>query len=924
MEIVTSPLLAALAIGALLPPAWSAIGAWRRRETPGASALALMMAAAFCWSAAYAAALAAPDVPTRGFWVQAQFLAATVVPAAWLQFALRYDGRAGWLGPGRRALLWAGPALAVLLLATNPAHHLVYRGFALGPDGAWVVERGPALWAYVALGYLYMLAGMVVLGSMLLRSPRAYRAQAAVLIPAAAAPWVANALHLSAVLPPGVDPTPFGFGVMGGLLSLGLLRFRLLATCVGLVPAARDAIVDGMRDGILVLDGRRQVVDANPAAERLLGIPPGAALGRALADEAPELARAVAASADLPEVHAEIVRERLGLRRHLDVQITPLGGRADGAGRLVVLRDVTERKLVEAALRESEGRYRSVVNTLSEVVFQTDAAGRWALLNPAWTAITGFVVAESIGTWPVTYVHADDREAFAEQLGRLMEGAREAARFEVRFRTSAGGVRWLEVHARPLVGAAGRVAGTIGTLNDVTERRVLEEQLAHQAFHDPLTGLANRALFLERVAHALAVARRSTTGLAVLFLDLDNFKTVNDSLGHAAGDELLVAVAGRLAGCVRGTDTVARLGGDEFAILLEVVARDDQPAATAGRVLDALRTPFSVAGTEVFVGASVGIAPGGPGTIDADTLLRNADIAMYTAKREGRNRAVRFEPGMDRATRERLALEADLHRAVERDELVVLYQPTVCLGSGRTASLEALVRWRHPERGLVPPSEFIPVAEETGLILPIGRWVLKEACRRAARWGREVAAARGVGVAVNLSARQFQDPALLAVVAEALAESGLEPDRLTLEITESVVMQDTQATVAKLGGLKALGVQLAIDDFGTGYSSLSYLQRFPIDVLKIDRAFVSGLTKSEDAAVLTRTIVQMAQTLRLRAVAEGIEDGDQLERLRALGCDLGQGYHFARPLPSEALDAFLGARPSVSAEAVGAGRGAAA
>jgi diguanylate cyclase (GGDEF)-like protein len=389
--------------------------------------------------------------------------------------------------------------------------------------------------------------------------------------------------------------------------------------------------------------------------------------------------------------------------------------------------------------------------------------------------------------------------------------------------------------------------------------------------------------------------------VSVLFLDLDGFKVVNDSLGHVAGDRLLIDVARRLSDCLRRGDTAARIGGDEFAILLGDVGNPDRAPRVAERVIAALGEPFTVLGREVFVSASIGIAYG---RSDAQNLLRNADVAMYRAKRSGEGGAYAiFEPSMHAAVIERLEIEADLRRAIERDELVLHYQPIIELASSRVAGLEALLRWAHPRRGLVMPFEFIPLAEETRLILELGRWVLREACRQAAAWRADPRTDR-TWVSVNLSGVQLLDSSLDAEVAAALADSGLEPASLTLEITETVLVQDVAAAVDRLEKLRALGVSIAIDDFGTGYSSLRYIRRFPADMLKIAKPFVDGLHDETDTA-LVRTIVALADSLGLRTVAEGIEDHRQLGRLRELGCLLGQGYLFARPLAAHDVTELL-------------------
>jgi diguanylate cyclase (GGDEF)-like protein len=434
--------------------------------------------------------------------------------------------------------------------------------------------------------------------------------------------------------------------------------------------------------------------------------------------------------------------------------------------------------------------------------------------------------------------------------------------------------------------------------------RQLEEQLRHQAFHDPLTGLANRARFMDRLEHGLIRASRSRTMLAVLFMDLDDFKSVNDSLGHALGDGLLREVGRRLEACLRIGDTAARLGGDEFAVLLDDVGGESDPVLVAERVLEVLRPPFRLGEHEVFVRVSIGGAISAP-RLSADELLRRSDVAMYTAKSLGKGRYALYDPTMETSMVERLELATDLQRAVERDEFVLHYQPSVVLSDGRIAGVEALLRWQHPTRGLVAPADFIKVAEETGLILPIGAWVLREACRQAREWQLENPADPPLTMAVNVSARQVHQPGLPIVLAEALEESGLPPHTLILEITESVMMRDGEAAIERLNELRALGVRLAIDDFGTGYSSLSYLRRFPIDILKIDKSFVDGVNAPGRERDLARSIIELGRTLNLEIVAEGVEDADQLQWLRSLDCDKAQGFLFSHPLPPDAIDALL-------------------
>jgi diguanylate cyclase (GGDEF)-like protein len=428
-------------------------------------------------------------------------------------------------------------------------------------------------------------------------------------------------------------------------------------------------------------------------------------------------------------------------------------------------------------------------------------------------------------------------------------------------------------------------------------------QLRHQALHDALTGLPNRVLALDRAQQMLARARRQQTAVAALYVDLDGFKHVNDTFGHAAGDELLRVVAARLLTIVREGDTAARLGGDEFVVLLEGAPADARPELVAERLLEVLRQPYDlsdVLGRQLSVTASIGIAAGPRGS--ADELLRDADLALYQAKGSGRNRFALFEAGMQTASRDRLTLEMDLSEALELEQLFLLYQPTFDLNSESIIGVEALIRWRHPTRGLIGPDEFIPIAEQSGLIVPIGRWVLDKACRQAASWHEH---GHRIGIAVNVSARQLDDDALLDDVRRALEDSGLEPDTLTLEVTETALMRDPEATAMRLRLLKELGVRIAIDDFGTGYSSLAYLRQFPADALKIDRSFIDGIATSKASAALIHTLVQLGKALDIETLAEGIEDRAQLETLQREHCDQGQGFLFSRPLDVDAVERFL-------------------
>ncbi len=556
-----------------------------------------------------------------------------------------------------------------------------------------------------------------------------------------------------------------------------------------------------------------------------------------------------------------------------------------------------------ADLRSSQERFRSLVQNSVDVSMILGAHGRIEYESSAVERVLGFHAEDRVGRSALDSIHPDDRAFGDELLSEVVRAPGAMATGELRIHHADGSWRWIEVVGKNLFDDPA-VGGLVVNYRDITARKTLEDELRHQAFHDSLTGLANRALFVDRLDHAISLTSRSRRSLAVLFIDLDDFKTINDSLGHIEGDAILVAVGERLRRALRAGDTIARMGGDEFAVIVEDPTGATAPTDVADRLLAVLQAPFARGGKELFVHASVGVATLTTRRQTADELLRNADVSMYMAKSKGKNRIEVFEPSMHAAALARLALKGDLERALERDEFFVLYQPVMDLSTMALVGVEALLRWRHPKRGIVGPMDFIPVAEETGLIIQLGRWVLEQACRQSRAWD-VVAPGRRLTMNVNTSGREVNEPGFVAGVAEVLAETGLDPARLVLEFTEGVLMRDTDATMATLRALKGLGIRLAIDDFGTGYSSLSYVRQFPIDVLKIDRSFVASMADGPDEMALMKSILNLSETLHLETVAEGIELPGQLAELQALGADLGQGFLFAKPLEPSAISALL-------------------
>lgn len=669
-----------------------------------------------------------------------------------------------------------------------------------------------------------------------------------------------------------------------------------------------NALVENLPNILFVKDAKElRFVRFNKAAEELLGFPRAEMLGKNDYDIFPKVEadffttmdREVLKTGELMDIPLETVQTRHQGERWLHTRKIPI---LDESGQpqylLGIAEDITEHKLTE----DRAARLGRILERSSNEIYVFDAATlKFTQVNQGALKNLGYTLDEMRGLTAADLKPAFTTAQFRELIEPLRRDDEDLLSFEAEHKRKDGSLYPVEVRLQ--FSAAETPPVFVAIISDITERRQAQEQLNRLAFYDTLTGLPNRLLLLDRIRQATLESVRHERLVAIMYLDLDRFKLVNDTLGHEAGDLLLKGVAGRLSDCVRPGDTVARLGGDEFTVMLANVAHVDDVGRVAQKILDMFAQPFLLAGQEVFVSPSVGITLYPLDDTDPEMLLKNADVAMYHAKDSGRNTFQFFTPELNARTARRLGLETALRHALERDEFLLHYQPQVDLASGQVIGMEALIRWQRPEIGMVSPLEFIPLAEETGLIVPIGEWVLRTACAQNQAW--QAAGLPALHMSVNIAARQFQQQNLTEVVARILQETGLDPRWLTLEITESTVMRNAGAAIETLRQIGGLGVGLSVDDFGTGYSSLSYLKRFPLDYLKIDKAFIDDITTDPSDAAIATAIISMAGSLEIKVVAEGVETLAQLDFLRARGCDAMQGYYFSKPLPAAALASLL-------------------
>ena len=675
------------------------------------------------------------------------------------------------------------------------------------------------------------------------------------------------------------------------------------------------SVVEHSSENVTIVDLDGTLRYANPAFERMLGYDTEEVVGKMNVleyvhpDDLPhvleETEKAVSARGVATNKAEYRFRHKDGSWQWVESAGTYLLDDPHVKGVVVQTRDITERKRTEEALREAEERFRRSFDDAAIGMALVAPDGQFLLTNRSLCEILGYPEEELLEKTFQDITYPDDLDADLDQVRRMLVGKIRTYQMEKRYVHKDGQVVWVLLSVSMVRDEEGEPLYFVSQIQDISERKALEERLEHRAFHDALTDLPNRQLFMDRLGQALRRTMRRHKRVAVLFMDIDKFKGINDSLGHEVGDLLLKVVARRLGHCLRPEDTLARFGGDEFVVLIEAVDDSEQAVEVAERITEEFRKPFNIEGRDLYVTASIGISLGNARTHDSDGLLREADTAMYRAKDETESYTL-FDPSMYALAFRRLELENDLRHAIEQEEFVVHYQPIVRLdGEGGVGRIEALVRWDHPGRGFLDPDEFVPIAEESGLVVPMGEQVLEYACSCAVEWQRQFPRRTPLILSVNLSARQLSRPDLAETVARVLRETGMEGACLNLDITEMVYVSTLERHTAVLDRLKGMGVEISIDDFGTIYSSLSYLKRLPADTIKIDKSFVKGLGEVVEDTAVVQMIIRLAHTLGMEVIAEWVESEDQALLLTELGCDMAQGYHFSKPLPPEEIPALL-------------------
>ena len=925
---------------------------WQRRSVTGARPSAFILFLFALWGLAYVLELSSAGLPARIIFHALQYIGRAAIPVVFLAAAMEYGGYEGRVRFSHWLLLMSVlPLVTIGLALTNEVHHLMWAGQSVEYFGDnLVLHMTPGPWYAVHVIYSY---GLVLLGSGIMavamrRTARPSRRQMAVLLVAFMIVLIWNVtsnVFIGDILQYDLTTT---VGVLAlSVIIWGVQRYHLF----DVIPLAREKLLELMQDGIIVFDSQNRVLDINPAAFQILNLERVKVAGKSAELVFGAWRELVSVLQSDQEIQLEVglpgVGDAIG---YYDLQMTVL--RQDGgeiAGRMISLRDISTRKsaeenlkahrdrlskqikaqtanLVEAnarlameiaerkhtqeALQEEKDLIAHLMDISPIGIILLDRDGDLIFANQRAEDLLGLVVGKEAGqktqrpAWKITDL--DGKELPEEELPFVQVRRFSMPIYDARYMIEKpdGEKIKLSINASPVFDSNGNYNGVVAAYNDITEQVEIEERFRYLATHDSLTELPNRVLFNDRLEHALSHARRAKTLLAVMFLDLDGFKSFNDAFDHERGDELLAMVARRLEGCVRASDTVARVGGDEFVILLEKLNSADDAIPVTKKILEVIAEPFTIQELEAIITASVGISVFPENGETPSALLQRSDAAMYRAKQQGKNRFEFFSPEMLARSLDRLKLIGEMNHALERDQFVLHYQPQVSIETGLIVGFEALIRWNHPEHGLVSPEVFIPLAEETGLIQDIGAWVIRTACRQLKVW--QDLGLTLVKVGVNLSERQLKTDEIVDLVQEILEENQVPPNMLELEFTENIIYQNLGEFMERFEKIKLIGVQIAIDDFGSGYTSLNQLSRFPFDTLKIDQAFISSPMVDTKDAVVVSGIISIARDLGMKVIAEGVETREQLVFYELQSCSVIQGWYFHKSLPPEDCTVLLG------------------
>jgi len=862
----------------------------------------------FLWSFSGGSKLACNTFACAQFWDSLEHAALAVVPLTWLIYNLFFTGRRSILQYPRHVPLLVLPALILVLLATNSSHALLFK-YAEGLFGTAAVVNKTYRPLILIIPFNSLLLGSLAAASLMRRLPQVPSEQRVHIwmhLLCTCLPWVGGLLDSFGWQPyTGFSSMPFTLLLSILVASWSILRYRI----GDIIPIARDVAFESLKEPVLVIDRDNRLVDLNPAALQLLHLPRKSSLGKCFDKLFPDLAPALAGERTGERAGSQALRWQMG-DRAFDVRISSLedGNRTD-IGRVIVLHDVSElvRKEAEAALKKREAFFRALIQYSSDMVLILNRKGEINYISPSIEMVLGFSADRWLDRSFFDFIHPEDRSEVKKTFGMCLGQPGTVYTIRLRIRHEDGAWRYIEAMASNRLEDPA-VMGLVVNARDITERVRVEQLLRHNAFHDSLTGLPNRALFQDRLQQAILRCQRNPKELfAVFFLDMDHFKVINDSRGHDTGDSFLIEISHLLSQGIRKLDTLARWGGDEFVILAEGVHGAEDVNRIAERILDSLKAPILVGEQKFFPTASIGIVLGKPDYQRPEEVLRDADIAMYRAKMKGKACSVIFDPSMHLQAVSRLELERELHQAMENEDLELYYQPIYSVAQKRTTGFEALLRWKHPVHGKIRPAEFIPIAEESGLIFPLGRWVLMQACRQARAWQKRLPSAPPLEISVNISSLQFARVDFVQEVEECLQQAQLAPGSLTLEITESLLMLNNEVVSRNIRRLVELGIQLSIDDFGTGFSSFGYIQRFPIRTIKIDRSFIQDIARKSQSSEIVEPILRYANVLGLRTVAEGVETREQIAKLNELGCSYLQGFYIARPMAADKVEAYLAA-----------------